>query len=569
MDHRPSPLDIYSSQEIYVGRDSKTCRLVVEDLHVSNRHLRIYTVLFDKDNPGEVSPLVYAQDLSRNGTLWNGSPMGKKVGGVLLSDGDILALSPGYYLEFRCGNFREESPFENTQLREMELFGEYYTLTSRKLGSGAYGKVHMAIDRETGGQLACKIVDLSRFKRVEGTSKFFPRENGLSARRLSREVRRRLKAYDREANVLQMVCHPNIIGLEMVIKTTNTVYLFQELITAGDLFSFLERRGGRLGDIEAAVVVRQILLALEYLHERDIVHRDLKPDNILMTSLADGCRVVLTDFGCARFVKPRSTRMGTLVGTFEYSAPEVVLSKSGYTKAVDLWSVGCIAAVLLTGGSPFRDPSTYEYSVERARRCDLELLEMDLRRVHAGKRATDFIRRLLVLDEMERMDVKQAVQHNWFTNAAHRQGFEELYRRAIQNWEPRQRRAPMVLRVADDLRGSPTSSSALHSGSLRGDTPLSSEVYDEEIPEEHRSGCSITLSDPEGGSYRRKRLMKASNQMEQSCGSLVVYEYGIQQTEQVEETSPPVEEGVYEEVDNCITGEKRHIPYGYRYGMRD
>lgn len=97
--------------------------------------------------------------------------------------------------------------------------------------------------------------------------------------------------------------------------------MFQDLITAGDLFSFIEYKGGRLGCIEAAVIIRQILMALDYLHDRNIVHRDLKPDNILMTSLADGCRVVLTDFGCARLVRPSIERMSTVVGTFEYSAP--------------------------------------------------------------------------------------------------------------------------------------------------------------------------------------------------------------------------------------------------------
>lgn len=94
-------------------------------------------------------------------------------------------------------------------------------------------------------------------------------------------------------------------------------------MTAGDLFSYIQYKGGKLDDIEAAVIVRQVLMALDYLHQRGIVHRDLKPENILMTSLADGCRVVLTDFGCARLVRPTIERMSTLIGTFDYSAPLV------------------------------------------------------------------------------------------------------------------------------------------------------------------------------------------------------------------------------------------------------
>lgn len=97
--------------------------------------------------------------------------------------------------------------------------------------------------------------------------------------------------------------------------------MFQDLLTAGDLFSHIQYKSGRLPDIEAAVILRQIVIAVDYLHRKNIVHRDLKPDNILMTSRADGCRVVLTDFGCAKFIDPISHRMSTLVGTLEFSAP--------------------------------------------------------------------------------------------------------------------------------------------------------------------------------------------------------------------------------------------------------
>jgi serine/threonine protein kinase len=97
--------------------------------------------------------------------------------------------------------------------------------------------------------------------------------------------------------------------------------MFQDLVTGGDLFSYIESKNGMLLEVEAAVITRQVLIALEYLHEKNIVHRDLKPDNILMTSSSAGCRVVLTDFGAARRLEHSLHRLTSLAGTEEYTAP--------------------------------------------------------------------------------------------------------------------------------------------------------------------------------------------------------------------------------------------------------
>lgn len=121
------------------------------------------------------------------------------------------------------------------------------------------------------------------------------------------------------------------------------------------------------------------------------------------------------------------------------------LNRRGYTKAVDLWSLGCITVVLLTGGPPFNDPKTSKYSEKHARECDLETLEADNNWISVGERPKDFVYRLLVLDETKRMDVKQALQHDWFTNPAHKSEFEELYKRAIKDWKPRPFRGPIFL----------------------------------------------------------------------------------------------------------------------------
>lgn len=98
-------------------------------------------------------------------------------------------------------------------------------------------------------------------------------------------------------------------------------YIFSELLTGGDLLSFISHNGGKLDEFTTALIIRQVVLALEYLHDRNIVHRDVKPDNILMSSLTRAERVVLTDFGCAKRLTHPNQRISTRVGTLQYCAP--------------------------------------------------------------------------------------------------------------------------------------------------------------------------------------------------------------------------------------------------------
>lgn len=95
--------------------------LVFDDTRVSGQHLRIYTVVYDFENPLEIAPLVYAQDLSTNGTFWNGQRIDRRDGGaVLLSDGDILRLSPNSFLEFRS-ECQSEMPLTPVQKEESKV----------------------------------------------------------------------------------------------------------------------------------------------------------------------------------------------------------------------------------------------------------------------------------------------------------------------------------------------------------------------------------------------------------------------------------------------------------------
>lgn len=119
-----------------------------------------------------------------------------------------------------------------------------------------------------------------------------------------------------------------------------------------------------------------------------------------------------------------------------------VLGKnSGYTEAVDMWAIGCITAVLLTGGSLFVDhadpglacdPKTSIMSL--AAQCDLSAFEKSEEWATIGRRPKEFLRGLLVLDEEQRMTAKQALNHAWLTSSRYKQELDLLYHRAVDSW---------------------------------------------------------------------------------------------------------------------------------------
>ena len=238
-------------------------------------------------------------------------------------------------------------------------------------------------------------------------------------------------------------------------------YIFQELLTGGDLYSYLDFRGQPgLSDAETTVIIRQLLEAVKYVHAHYITHRDIKPENILMASWRSGGRIVLTDFGTAKRIVPTASqpqqplkrRMHTKLGTFGYAAPEMHCrdDEEGYGPAVDMWSVGAVTATLLTA-EPIRAcfASTSDRACHPASqrvlaattaevRYDLRVLDDAHNQLWGpvGRRPKDFLKKLLALDESHRPTAREALEHSWFTNKLYRTELEMLYQRAIEGWKP-------------------------------------------------------------------------------------------------------------------------------------
>lgn len=197
--------------------------------------------------------------------------------------------------------------------------------------------------------------------------------------------------------------HPHISQLHMVFETDDVLHLVMECMEGGELYDRLASQK-QYTESAAADAVHQMLLAIAYIHVLKVAHRDLKLENWLYER-KDSNHLKLIDFGLAKIWDP-STRMSQACGTIHFVAPEV-LSQS-YTTQADMWSVGIITYMLLTGTPAFAGP-------------DREIL----RKIKAGRPhfsskfsklselAQTFVRSLLQKDPLERLTAAQALEHPW------------------------------------------------------------------------------------------------------------------------------------------------------------
>jgi len=263
-------------------------------------------------------------------------------------------------------------------------------------------------------------------------------------------------------------------------------------MTGGDLYSYVAAVGADgLPDHETVLIIYQLCQAVDYLHSKGIVHRDIKPENILLQQKHPMTRIVLTDFGqCHQIDNDKGLspidlafqthRMYTAVGTVGYYAPELKqfhnsllhpsnltneANKDGYTPAIDMWSIGSITCLLLTGLSisqalgPFDEdvqPSPYPSSqipppssqrshklpnntnsdVDENEKYDFLRLGKETHKTDPiwsrfGTIPCDFISRLLVIKASRRMTASQALKHVWFTKSVTKECLYKLYEMII------------------------------------------------------------------------------------------------------------------------------------------
>ena len=287
---------------------------------------------------------------------------------------------------YYCKNEKEY----NEWIEKLKIATGYTNLleiydVKNKLGSGKFGLVKLGIHKKTGQKVAIKIMKKSTMDSSD------------------------LELVRTEIEILKICQHPNIIRLYNVFENADYLYIIMEYCYGGDLFSYLENRHFRLSEKRASTIIHQMATAVYYMHSFGVVHRDLKPENVLMTSTDEDSDIRILDFGLSKILGPYE-KCDEPYGTLTYCAPEIIIDEP-YAKPVDLWSLGVMTYLMVSGKLPFNS----EDENEIARQVVYD--EPNYTRNPVWKTISpeclDFIKRLLEKDQNKRMTIKEVLEHKW------------------------------------------------------------------------------------------------------------------------------------------------------------
>ncbi|KAI8976772.1 kinase-like domain-containing protein [Pilobolus umbonatus] len=218
----------------------------------------------------------------------------------------------------------KEQDIDSTQEPELSHFQ-----LQKIIGKGVFGRVRIVQHKRTKKQYALKYINKSICIKQRSISQIIS-----------------------ERHILERIEHPLISNLRYAFQDDETLFMALDLMKGGDLRFHLNQQL-YFPEEQVRHYIAATAIALHYLHKKRIVHRDIKPENIL---LDDKGYAHVTDFNIAIQLNPKQPMMWSMAGTMAYMAPEMV-SRKGYTTAVDWWSLGIMAYELLFGMRPFRSLS--------------------------------------------------------------------------------------------------------------------------------------------------------------------------------------------------------------------
>ncbi|XP_007895810.1 serine/threonine-protein kinase 17A [Callorhinchus milii] len=268
-------------------------------------------------------------------------------------------------------------------------FNNYYTLLGRELGRGKFAVVKKCTEKATGKEYAAKF---------------------MRKRRKGQDSRMEII---HEIAVLEMAkSNPWVINLYEVYETPSEMILVLEYAAGGEIFNqCVADREEAFKEKEVKRLMKQILEGVCFLHRNNIVHLDLKPQNVLLTSESPLGDIKIVDFGLSRKVN-NNEELREIMGTPEYVAPEI-LNYEPISTATDMWSIGVLTYVMLTGISPFLGDDKQETFLNISQ-LNVSFAKEDFESI--SNLAIDFINGLLVKEPEDRAVADECLMHPWLAH---------------------------------------------------------------------------------------------------------------------------------------------------------
>lgn len=304
----------------------------------------------------------------------------------------VLTLPSGTIFNILFVDSTEAAEWASTMDTESKRdFDALYTL-EKKIGEGAFASVHSALENRTGKKYAVKRIKKKQFDM-----------------QMAREL-------EREMYAMKVTSHPGIIRTHDVFNTQQYVMVVLDLMKGGTLKENVQAVGGRIPEHLAVGIIKQVLMALQYLHSKGIVHRDIKLENVLCETAAIPARNIrVADFGYVNFVNDHTDAcLRSLVGTPVYVAPEIINHKP-YGCPVDIYAVGVMLYRMLCGSYPFDAGEDDEETMNLALEGWIAFEEPAW--AETSIMCKNFVRALLQAKPQRRLTAKAALHHPWIEGA--------------------------------------------------------------------------------------------------------------------------------------------------------
>lgn len=372
------------TDEVYHAGRAQSCELAISEKDLEPRKYNLISKVHFKivKSVVENEEIVYLEDLSSNGTFVNEKKVERNQKVLLQSSAEIALASPNMkmYLYIHSSNGC------NDQWLHKSLSSQFYIL--KQLGAGNFGDVRLALDQRTYEKFALKKI----LKQKMPEAKIF-----------------------NEINILKRLKHPCIVQLEGIFDTPEAVYITLEYISGGNLLNRIVKFK-KIPEFQSKIIFYQLLLGVDYLHKEGITHRDLKPENILIDvdTKSNDVLIKITDFGLSK-ISTTESNLKTICGTMKYIAPEVLAHhKSSYDNKVDIWSLGVILFVCLSGQLPFmNEDNTNELAKEiMSGRYKMKTSVWQF----ISKQAVHIVKRILVVDPLMRISIPELLEHPWIND---------------------------------------------------------------------------------------------------------------------------------------------------------